>query len=105
LRKIPAFLALAEVRPATLAAGSNKIGTGGICCAGFLQEGSNVMKVLLRVQDLNIAYRGAGSSRHHAVQNVSFEIGEGEVMGLLDESGRGKTSIALASLGFLPAFM
>jgi ABC-type glutathione transport system ATPase component len=59
------------------------------------------MEVLLRVQDLNVSYRGAGSSRHHAVESVSFEIGEGEVLGLMGESGCGKTSIALALLGLL----
>src|SRR6202142_1443464 len=59
------------------------------------------MPVLLRVQDLNVSYRGAGSSQHHAVENVSFEIGEGEVAGLMGESGCGKTSIALALLGLL----
>jgi ABC-type glutathione transport system ATPase component len=61
------------------------------------------MEVLLRVQDLNIAYRGAASRRHRAVRNVSFEIGEGEIVGLMGESGCGKTSIALASLGLLSA--
>jgi len=52
---------------------------------------------------LNIAYRGAGSSWHQAVQNVSFEVCEGEVLGLMGESGCGKTSTALALLGLLSA--
>jgi peptide/nickel transport system ATP-binding protein len=69
--------------------------------AEYTQDGSDLMQVLLRVQDLNIAYRGARLSRHHAVQNVNFEIVEGEVLGLMGESGCGKTSIALASLGLL----
>jgi ABC-type glutathione transport system ATPase component len=59
------------------------------------------MQVLLRVKDLNVSYRGTGASQHHAVQNVNFEIGEGEVLGLMGESGCGKTSIALALLGLL----
>jgi ABC-type glutathione transport system ATPase component len=59
------------------------------------------MQVLLRVEDLNICYRGTGASQHHAVQNVSFAIGAGEVLGLMGESGCGKTSIALALLGLL----
>jgi ABC-type glutathione transport system ATPase component len=57
------------------------------------------MQVLLRVTDLNVSYHGAGSRQHHAVENVSFEISEGEVLGLMGESGCGKTSIALALLG------
>jgi ABC-type glutathione transport system ATPase component len=69
--------------------------------AEYAQDGFDLMEVLLRVQDLNIVYRGAAPSLHHAVQNVSFEICEGEVVGLMGESGCGKTSIALASLGLL----
>ena len=60
------------------------------------------MQGLLRVADLNVSYHGAGSRHHDAVENVSFEIGEGEVLGLMGESGCGKTSIALALLGLLP---
>ena len=60
------------------------------------------MQNLLRVTDLNVSYRGAGSRQHHAVENVSFEIADGEVLGLMGESGCGKTSIALALLSLLP---
>ena len=59
------------------------------------------MQALLQVCDLNISYRGATPIQRHAVENVSFEIGEGEVLGLMGESGCGKTSIALALLGLL----
>jgi ABC-type glutathione transport system ATPase component len=59
------------------------------------------MQFLLRVTNLNVSYRGAGSLLHHAVENVSFAIGEGEVLGLMGESGCGKTSVALALLGLL----
>lgn len=59
------------------------------------------MQSLLRVKDLNVNYRGGDSSEHHAVSDVNFEIGEGEVLGLMGESGCGKTSIALALLGLL----
>jgi len=59
------------------------------------------MQVLLQVKDLNVSYRGAASSQRRAVENVSFEIAEGEVLGLMGESGCGKTSVALALLGLL----
>jgi len=59
------------------------------------------MPALLQVKNLNVSYAGSDSSRHQAVENVSFEIAEGEVLGLMGESGCGKTSIALALLGLL----
>ena len=59
------------------------------------------MQRLLAVKDLKITYRGADASRHHAVQNASFHIDAGEVLGLMGESGCGKTSVALALLGLL----
>lgn len=58
------------------------------------------MHTLLAVENLNVYYR-ADASQQHAVENVSFDIGEGEVVGLMGESGCGKTSIALALLGLL----
>jgi len=61
------------------------------------------MEALLQVRDLNVSYHGTGASRLHAVQSVSFEIAAGEVLGLMGESGCGKTSIALALLGLLSA--
>ena len=39
----------------------------------------------------------------HAVDGVSFEIGRGETLGLVGESGCGKSSLARALLGLLPA--
>jgi ABC-type glutathione transport system ATPase component len=59
------------------------------------------MRTLLAVQNLNVYYRSGASQQHAAVENVSFEIREGEVLGLMGESGCGKTSIALALLGLL----
>ncbi len=59
------------------------------------------METLLQVDDLKIAYRGANSSRNRAVDGVSFRIAPGEVVGLMGESGCGKTSIAMALLGSL----
>jgi ABC-type glutathione transport system ATPase component len=59
------------------------------------------MQTLLAVKNLNVSYRCADSSWQHAVEDVSFDIGAGEVLGLMGESGCGKTSIALAVLGLL----
>jgi ABC-type glutathione transport system ATPase component len=59
------------------------------------------MHTLLAVNNLNVSYGRADASQQHAVQDVSFDIGAGEVLGLMGESGCGKTSIALAILGLL----
>lgn len=59
------------------------------------------MERLLQVHDLEVWYRSRRAERHHAVRGVSFEIGVGEVVGLMGESGCGKTSVALSLLGLL----
>jgi ABC-type glutathione transport system ATPase component len=59
------------------------------------------MEVLLEVKDLSIRYRGSDSREPRAVEGVSFEIVAGEVLGLMGESGCGKSSIALALMGLL----
>lgn len=56
---------------------------------------------LLQVCGLSIVYDGA-SGPARAVNGVSLSIARGESLGLLGESGSGKTSIALAILGLLP---
>jgi ABC-type glutathione transport system ATPase component len=50
---------------------------------------------------LTVSYGRAEARQQHAVQGVSFDIGRGEVLGLMGESGCGKTSIARAILGLL----
>jgi len=59
------------------------------------------MQTLLEVKNLSVHYRCTDARQQHAVENVSFDIGRGEVLGLMGESGCGKTSIALALLGLL----
>ncbi|MFZ0519999.1 MAG: ABC transporter ATP-binding protein [Candidatus Acidiferrales bacterium] len=59
------------------------------------------MQNLLQVTDLRVSYRRADAELRHAVDGVSFAIAPGEVLGLMGESGCGKTSTALALLGLL----
>ncbi|MGB8542712.1 MAG: ABC transporter ATP-binding protein [Candidatus Acidiferrales bacterium] len=59
------------------------------------------MHTLLAVKNLNLSYHLADASQQDAVQDVSLDIGAGETVGLMGESGCGKTSIALAILGLL----
>src|ERR1700687_625945 len=53
---------------------------------------------VLRVRDLTVNIRGKTGSVARAVRGVRFDLGAGEAIGLLGESGCGKTSIALALL-------
>jgi len=59
-------------------------------------------KPLLEVDDLVMHYR-IKAGEVSAVDNVGFTIHQGEAVGLVGESGCGKTSTALALLRLLPA--
>jgi len=56
---------------------------------------------LLEVKNLKM-YFSTRQGDVHAVDNVSFELEKGEILGIAGESGSGKTSIALALLKLLP---
>ncbi len=60
------------------------------------------MEHLLQVRNLNVEFLGGDAPPHRAVDGVCFDIAAGEVVGLMGESGCGKTSTALALLGLLP---
>jgi len=60
------------------------------------------MENVLQVRELTIEYRSAGGTWQQAVDRCSFEIGVGEIVGLMGESGCGKTSVALSLLGLIP---
>jgi oligopeptide/dipeptide ABC transporter ATP-binding protein len=55
---------------------------------------------LLEVNDLHVTYRG--SPDVEAVRGVSFTVEEGETLGIVGESGCGKTTLAQAIMGSLP---
>lgn len=56
---------------------------------------------LLAVDDLTVQYR-VGADTLKAVDQVSFSVARGEIVGLLGESGCGKTTTALSLLRLLP---
>ena len=60
------------------------------------------LEKILEIKDLIIQYR-TREGVAEAVNDVSFSVNSGEVMGLVGETGAGKTTIALASIGLLPA--
>lgn len=57
--------------------------------------------VFLSVKDLDITYV-TSEATVHAVNGVSFELEKGKILGLVGETGAGKTSIARAILRVLP---
>jgi peptide/nickel transport system ATP-binding protein len=57
---------------------------------------------LLRVSALSVDYNAAGGNVVHALRNLDFTIADGESVGVLGESGSGKSSLALALMRLLP---
>ena len=55
----------------------------------------------LKVKDLVVEYTSGGNVIH-AVNGVSFRLGKGQTLGLVGETGAGKTTICKAILGILP---
>jgi peptide/nickel transport system ATP-binding protein len=57
---------------------------------------------LLEVRDLHVWFDLPRGAELHAVQGVRFDLREGERLGLVGESGCGKTTAILALMGLLP---
>ncbi len=58
-------------------------------------------KAFLAVDDLYMTYRGRGGVVH-ALQGATLTVKEGEAVGLVGESGCGKSSLGRALIGLLP---
>jgi peptide/nickel transport system ATP-binding protein len=58
---------------------------------------------LLDVADLSVTFRRRGQRDVRAVDGVTFSVNSGEVVGLVGESGCGKSVTALAVTGLLPS--
>ena len=57
---------------------------------------------LLAVQDLRVTFGRRGEESFHAVDGVSFDVRPGQTVGLVGESGCGKSVTSLAIMGLLP---
>jgi oligopeptide transport system ATP-binding protein len=68
----------------------------------------NAAEPLLRVENLTVCYPARGTFARRAAQtakavdNVSFQLGHGRTLGLVGESGCGKTTLARAILRLIP---
>ncbi|TDB87906.1 dipeptide/oligopeptide/nickel ABC transporter permease/ATP-binding protein [Actinomadura sp. KC216] len=58
---------------------------------------------LLSVRGLSVRFPGQGGPPVTVVDDVSFDVAEGEVFGLVGESGSGKTMTALSAAGLVPS--
>lgn len=56
---------------------------------------------LLKVENLAVTFY-TSSAVVRAVRNASFEIHRGQVLGVVGESGCGKSTVAFATMGYLP---
>lgn len=60
------------------------------------------MQPLLQIRNLTIRYGSGSPQPFVAVLDVSFDIAPGETLGIMGESGSGKSSIALAVMNLIP---
>ena len=58
---------------------------------------------MLQIRNLTIDYRARHGAAIRAVEDLTFDLAEGEVVGVLGPSGCGKTTLARAVLRVLPA--
>jgi peptide/nickel transport system ATP-binding protein len=59
-------------------------------------------EVVLEVSDLTVAYRRADGREQTVLSGVGFVLEAGRVLGLAGETGCGKSTLALAAIGYRP---
>jgi peptide/nickel transport system ATP-binding protein len=57
---------------------------------------------LLAIEDLSVTFYGDDGRRTHAVDRINLEVARGATLGLVGESGCGKSATSLAVMGLLP---
>lgn len=70
-------------------------------CSPSLQQSCSAMTPLLQIRNLTVKFAAARAAALMAVDGVSFDLGPAEIVGLMGESGCGKTTLSLALLGLL----
>jgi peptide/nickel transport system ATP-binding protein/oligopeptide transport system ATP-binding protein len=59
--------------------------------------------LLLRIEDLDVSFRGDDGAVVAAATDVNLTLGRGEVLGIVGESGSGKSSVAMSVARLLPS--
>src|SRR5207248_7918309 len=57
----------------------------------------------LEIRDVVVDYQARGGGHVRAVAGASLTVGPGQIVGLVGESGCGKSSLARAAVGLVPA--
>src|SRR6185436_19857479 len=65
-------------------------------------DGGDRVSDLLTLEHVDVGF-ASEQGRVSAVSDVSLSVAEGEIFGLVGESGCGKTTLAVALMGLLPA--
>ncbi|QTV79950.1 ABC transporter ATP-binding protein [Microbacterium sp. NIBRBAC000506063] len=61
------------------------------------------MSALLAIDDLSVEFHERGELTNRPLRGVSLEIAPGEILGVVGETGCGKSLTGLATLGLLPS--
>ena len=70
---------------------------------GAMPSENLAQELALDARDVTVAVHRPDGKRVELISKVSLSVGKGEVVGLLGESGSGKSTFARAALGMLPA--
>jgi len=67
-----------------------------------MRPGEAVSNPLVEIEDLRVTFRGDNGRTTHAVDKVDLSIARGTTLGIVGESGCGKSVTSLAIMGLLP---